>query len=225
MKNLINEKICSWLEKCQQQITDKPIQKIIHDLHTLIPITYSLLGLIDLLKPYNNNPGHPKSLHFYSTLFDWQKFMEQRLKEQEQALSRLQEIEYPPRIEPLILMLEELVNEQLIILHVQAPSFLNIINNESFPQLLDYIAAQPIKSTHCSSILFCNNRNFAENLLRTLEAKKEQEPLANEARDLIETTLKFYTDDMHLVEISLEGKCTTVAKEEVPPPKKRCCIL
>lgn len=151
--------------------------------------------------------------------------MEQRLQAQEQALIRLQEIKYPPKVEPLIQMLKELINEQLIIVHIQAPTLLMLVNNEHFSQLLDYIATQPIKSTSYLPTVFCKNRDYAENLLKALETKIEQEPLANEAHDLIDIMLKFYTQDMHLVEISLEPEEALVIKEDVPPPKNRCCIL
>jgi hypothetical protein len=203
VKNLINEQICSWLGKYTLQTSNKSIQKTAEELLSLIPSTLSLNELIDLFKSYTNKESNSGAIYFYSALLDWQKRLEQRLKDQEAAIARIQQIKYPPKMLPLFTMLKELLTEPLIILHVQAPQFLKFINNEHFEQVIVFLSKQKINHIPPSRTSpFIKNRIFAERLLAALTAESERDNLLlSHAYSFIEAILSFYIEDMHLVEM------------------------
>ncbi len=227
MKNLINEQLCIWLKQYARQATDKTIQKTALELIDTIPSAVSLIELIQLFKPYTQLENSYGPIYFYSTLLDWQKLLEERLKSQKAAIARVQEIDSQPKIARLLLMLKELLEEPLILLNVQVPHLLKLINHEHFTALIDFLAQQKIERPQYSSSTteFAKNRIFGEQVLEVL-TKKTEENNSNwhQAYNLIQTALSFYNEDMHFLEIDL-GYEELLTEVESPQKEDKCVIL
>ncbi|ARM34612.1 hypothetical protein [Legionella longbeachae] len=186
--------------------------------------------LIKLFSNYlNSDRAQYGTISLNSQLSDWKKNLENLKSLQQQIRVELGKISITSRNKNIILLVKEILSDSNLLLHNHIIKFLNILNNNSISELIDYIVQIPIapkpKNPPTDSLIAQTPRSeqHAECLvlLNNLASVQDKERLWETANCLLQTSLVMY-QDLEFLEVSLDDDNDEKNLQKI---EHNCCSL
>lgn len=183
--------------------------------------------LIKLFSTYLNSDGaRYETISLNSQLSDWKKNLEHLKLTQQQIRIELGKIPITSRNKNILLLLKEILADSHLMLHNHIVTFLNILNNNSISELINYMVQIPIapKPINPAPDSFAAQTPRSEQhaeclvLFNNLASIKEKERLWEMANSLLQASLIMY-QDLEFLEVSLDDE------KDLQKIEHDCCAL
>lgn len=230
MKNSVNERCISWLHQYHFINKDSEVSSLIAS----IAAATTIEALIKLLSHYlDPKIAQYGAINLYSQLFLWKCELENLIIDHQQALDKLNSVTVTAENKKLMMLLNEILNDPKLLLHVQMPSLLHTLCSNPLVELINYIIflpkttptlgastnQEPLSQQHSACQVLLNN---------LVSTKRESNPLWMKANSLLRSALFIYKE-LELIEISLDddNSIEEIPKEiaDNPAENKGGCIL
>jgi hypothetical protein len=228
MKNSVNERCITWLEQYHSVNKDSGVLPLIAAITEASTIEFLIKLFSHYLEPKVAQYG---AINLYSQLSVWKCELENIVTDHKQAFDTLNKIPVTAKNKKLIMLLNEILNDPKLLLHVQMPSLLHNLCSSPLTELIHYIIflpkAMPILGAATNQEPLSQQYSACQSLLNNLlSTKKESNPLWMKASSLLRSALLLYKE-LELIEVSLDDdkSIEEIPKEITEIPDKNSCIV